>query len=397
VLVDLHTHYPMHLLADVPEDVALERMVRMRRRPTLADRLRAAVLAIAARLLNYRRFSGTWRVDLAGLEAGNVGVVLSVLYQPFDEMDLDEPYGALPEAGYYGRLVEQLDSVEAELGRLDPGGTRHTLVRSAADLDAAVAAKRVAFLHCVEGGFHLGSTPEDVTRHVGELATRGVVYITLAHLFWRRVATNAPAIPFLADPLYNTVFPQPREGLTELGVAAVRAMYEHRVIVDVSHMREDALTETLDLLDALDREHGAEPTAFPVIASHSGFRFGGQAYNLTAESIQRIAARNGVVGLILAQHQLNDGVQKKDTKKLDETIKVIQRHVEAIREATGRPGHDHVAIGSDFDGFIKPTMGGLEAAKDLGLLQAPLTEAYHAEADKILNGNALRVLRTVLK
>jgi microsomal dipeptidase-like Zn-dependent dipeptidase len=312
-------------------------------------------------------------------------------------MDLDEPYGALPEPGYFPRLVEQLDAVEAELGRLDPGGMRHAVVKSKADLDAAVAANRVAFLHCVEGGFHLGSTPDDVTRHVGELAARGVVYITLAHLFWRRIATNAPAIPFLADPLYNTVFPQPREGLTELGVAAVRAMYEHRILVDLSHMRDDALAETLDLLDALDREHGADPTAFPVIASHAGFRFGDQAYNLTPETIRRIAARNGVVGLILAQHQLNDGVRKKDTKTLDESMQVIRQHIDSIRDATGKPGHDHVAIGSDFDGFIKPTMGGIEAAKDLGLLQEPLTNQYSAEAEKILNGNALRVLRAVLK
>src|SRR6266545_638477 len=207
----------MHLLASAPEDVTLEKMTDARRRPGVASKLRASVLAVAARLLNYRRFTGSWRVDLA------------------------EPYGAPPEASYYPELVALLDAVEAELRALDPGGTRHAIVKRAADLDSALQDGRVAFLHCVEGGFHLGATPEEVPRHVGELAARGVVYITLAHLFWRRVATNAPAIPFLADPLYNAVFPQPREGLTELGVAAVRAMYEHRVLVDVSHMREDAL------------------------------------------------------------------------------------------------------------------------------------------------------------
>src|SRR6266545_7726313 len=231
----------MHLLASAPGDVTLEKMTDARRRPGVASKLRASVLAVAARLLNYRRFTGSWHVDLAGLEAGDVGVTLSALYQPFAEMDLGEPYGAPPEASYYPELVALLDAVEAELRALDPGGTRHAIVKRAADLDSALQDGRVAFLHCVEGGFHLGATPEEVPRHVGELAARGVVYITLAHLFWRRVATNAPAIPFLADPLYNAVFPQPREGLTELGVAAVRAMYEHRVLVDVSHMREDAL------------------------------------------------------------------------------------------------------------------------------------------------------------
>jgi hypothetical protein len=37
---------------------------------------------------------------------------------------------------------------------------------------------------------------------------RGVAYITLAHLFWRRVATNSIAVP-LPERLYRLVFPQP--------------------------------------------------------------------------------------------------------------------------------------------------------------------------------------------
>jgi microsomal dipeptidase-like Zn-dependent dipeptidase len=133
-------------------------------------------------------------------------------------------------------------------------------------------------------------------------------------------------------------------------------MYEHRVIVDLSHMRSDAFDATLALLDALDHERGADPTAFPVIASHSGFRFGGQEYNLTTEQAQRVAARGGVIGLLLAQHQLNDGLRSKDTSTLEESLEVIFRHLDAIHQATG--SHDHVAIGSDLDGFIKPTMAG---------------------------------------
>ena len=60
---------------------------------------------------------------------------------------------------------------------------------------------------------------------VERLADSGVAYVTLAHLFWRQVATNAPAIPFLPDWLYRRVFPQPDRGLTELGTAAVRAWF----------------------------------------------------------------------------------------------------------------------------------------------------------------------------
>ena len=76
----------------------------------------------------------------------------------------------------------------------------------------------MALVHCVEGGFHLGATTEQVDASVTALAGRGVAYVTLAHLFWRRVAANAPAIPFLPDVVYSTLFPQKAGiGLTELG------------------------------------------------------------------------------------------------------------------------------------------------------------------------------------
>ena len=261
-------------------------------------------------------------------------------------------------------------------------------MRRKADLDGA--GDRVALLHCIEGGFHLGATPEEVDAHVTELARRGVAYVTLAHLFWRQVATNAPALPFLSDRWYDRLFPQPAgAGLTALGEAAVRAMVREKVLVDVSHMREDALAETLDLLDDLD-------PAFPVIASHAGVRFPAsrQHYQLAEATVRRIAAHDGVVGLILAQHQLNDGVRDAPARTLEESVAVIGDHIERITEVAG-PGH--VALGSDFDGFIKPTMGGLERARDLAGLRAPLLERFDAATvDGFLHDNARRVVERVL-
>jgi microsomal dipeptidase-like Zn-dependent dipeptidase len=390
LVADLHVHYPMHVLSG-DRDVTLGRMVRVRPRQGVGDKVRGAVLALASRLLNYRSWDAGPRVTAEFLAAGGVRVALSVLYSPFDEMDLDEPYGALPEPGYFARLLEQLEQVEAEAG--EHAGL--TVVHSAAELDQALTDGVVGLVHCVEGGFHLGPTPADVDANVTALAARGVAYVTLAHLFWRRVAANAPAIPFLPDPIYNTLFPQQAgAGLTELGEAAVRAMYREGMLIDVSHMRGDALEETFELLNALDRETGAAPTGHPVIASHSGYRFGKQSYNLDDEAVRRVAARGGVIGLILAQHQLNDGVVKK-TKTFEESFDVIARHADRLRELTG--SHEHTAIGSDFDGFIKPTMGGLERSSDLARLPVALSDRYGAEdAERILSGNVLRVLRATL-
>ncbi|MEO8689542.1 MAG: membrane dipeptidase, partial [Solirubrobacteraceae bacterium] len=158
--------------------------------------------------------------------------------------------------------------------------------------------------------------------------------------------------------------------------------------------RGDALEETFELLNQLDRDSGAAPTDHPVIASHSGYRFGKQKYNLDDEAVRRVAARGGVIGLILAQHQLNDGIVK-ESKTFAESFGVIARHADRLRELTG--SHDHTAIGSDFDGFIKPTMGGLERSSDLARLPAALSARYGpADAERILSGNVLRLLRQTL-
>jgi len=110
--------------------------------------------------------------------------------------------------------------------------------------------------------------------------------------------------------------------------------------------------------------------------------------------VSLVAERDGVVGLIMAQHQLNDGIRRARTKSFDESFEVIRRHIDKIAEITG--DHRHVALGTDFDGFIKPTMSGVESAEDLAKLEHALRIDYPADADAILSGNALRVVMRVL-
>ena len=384
MIVDLHAHYAMHL---VPEAAGTPIGIfsTTKGRGRLRDRVRARLIGLASRFANYRSFESGPRVTVSKLREGRVGVALSVVYSFFDELDLDAPYGAPPEPGYLPRLIRQLDMVETDIEEHHPAEA--VVVRDRAALDEEVANGRVALIHCVEGGFHLGQTPEAVDRAVATLAGRGVAYIVLPHLLWRGVATNSPALPFLPDWLYRVVFPQPKLGLSELGTAAVKAMVREGVVIDLSHMSTRAVEETFELLDELDPDRRV-----PVIASHSAFRFGRQEYGVEQHTVQRIAARDGVVGLIFAQHQLNDGVRRGRTKTFEDSFEVIRRHLDRIAEITG--SHAHAAIGSDFDGFIKPTLGGLESMTDMPRLEQAVRDRYGAEdAERICAGNALRVLR----
>ncbi len=392
MIADLHCHYPMHLLEEeAPHDVTQKALTQVKERSGL-DKLRALALAVAARFFNFRHPWDGWRVSLKRLEKGEVRLVFSVLFVPDTEMDTDKWPGGPPADHYFKELTDRLDQVE---GSLPKGGAGPLVIKSQKDLKDVVDGKRLGIIHSVEGGFHLGGTISKIDGRVAELAKRGVAYITLAHLFWRQVATNAPAIPFIPDSLYARLFPQPETpGLTALGREAVRAMYEHGVLIDISHMRQDAIDETFALLRDLDKEHNTKPEDFPVIATHAGWRFGKQAYMLSPETIKGIKDRDGVIGLIMARHQLNDGLPDPKSDDPAHTVQIVRRHIDQIHGLVH--SHRHVGIGSDLDGFIKPTMAGIEYADNLQTLVEPLEAAYPADAEAILRGNATRVLDRAL-
>jgi len=385
MLADMHAHYPMHVEQGGPFRT-VEEIRRFKRRPLL-DKLRAVVLQLASRVFSDKDWWSGDRVTMELLDRGDARLVFSVLFSPADEIDAPHPYPQAPRNAYFGRLLEQLERVEEDLRRHAREGKTATpvVVRSAAELDAARDDRAIAFVHCVEGGFHLGGDDDAIAANVATLAERGVAYVTLAHLFWRKVATNANALPFVSDAVYRWLWPQPRgEGLSRAGEAAVRAMVEHGVLIDVSHMDAAALDETFALLEKI-------APGMPVIASHAGYRFGKQDYMLDARTVERIAGRNGVIGLIMAQHQLNDGIRRK-TKTLDESVDVICRHIDRIAEIAG--SHDHIALGTDLDGFIKPTLTGVDTMADLPRLREKLLERYpEPVVEAIGYGNAERVLR----
>jgi microsomal dipeptidase-like Zn-dependent dipeptidase len=368
----------------------LLRSSKERRR--LRDWLRALLVGLASLFANYRSpFSGP-RVRMSYMRAGGVGVALSVLYSFFDEVDVAD--GVKPRPGYLESIEDQLQVVESHIA--DRHRDVALIAHNRRELAAAQDAGRLALVHCIEGGFHLGSEPTEVEAAVRRLAGLGVAYITLAHLIWRAVATDAPALPFMTDAEYRHWLPQPDEGLSSLGRAAIEAMVRERVLVDVSHMSERSLEDTFALLDRLDPDRSV-----PVLATHVGYRFGDQEYMLRAETVGRIAERNGVVGLIFAQHQLNDGLGGPEARRsgfsvgkgrrFEQSFDVFCRHVDRIRDVTG--SHRHTAIGSDLDGFIKPTLAGFEDMRDMAALERALRERYgEADSELICSGNSLRVL-----
>jgi microsomal dipeptidase-like Zn-dependent dipeptidase len=138
----------------------------------------------------------------------------------------------------------------------------------------------------------------------------------------------------------------------------------------------------------------ADKSDYPIIATHVGMRSAGpaaraQEYNLSDETARRIAKRKGVIGLIGAQHQLGNASGK------DGSAALIKAHLDAIGTAVG-DASSVAALGTDIDGFIKPTLDGFEKAEDLKNLECWVRQAGQTNAEAILHGNAERVIQAAL-
>ena len=130
----------------------------------------------------------------------------------------------------------------------------------------------------------------------------------------------------------------------------------------------------------------------PVIASHGACRFGNRDYNLSFETIARIGQSGGVIGISSSDRHMTDGLRRRSPVTFEQSVATIRSHIKRIRDITG--SYDHVAIGSDLDGFIKPMLRGLEHSGRMSALQDALRAEYGEEtAEKICNGNVLRLLQ----
>jgi microsomal dipeptidase-like Zn-dependent dipeptidase len=156
------------------------------------------------------------------------------------------------------------------------------------------------------------------------------------------------------------------------------------VLVDITHMNQRAIDHTFKVVDAT----GQNP---PVIASHIACRLQrGPDYNLRDDVIAEIGRRGGVMGVIVCEHWA--GAKLPKAKKFEDSVKVICEHIERIRSVT--KSDDHVAIGTDLDGYIKPALPGLEHEGRMKALGDALTERYGDQlAEKFCSGNLLALLR----
>ena len=128
-------------------------------------------------------------------------------------------------------------------------------------------------------------------------------------------------------------------GLTDLGVVLLDEMARLGVILDVTHLSDQAFWEALEVYDG------------PVLASHNNCRaLVPHQRQFSDDQLKAIFARGGVVGVSFDCWMLDLGwVKGKSTNEAISLANVVD-HIDHICQLAGSA--EHAGIGSDLDGLF---------------------------------------------
>jgi len=315
---------------------------------------------------------------------------------------LDAPFFSIftpsedEELGTSKEVADGLIDLVEELARAHPD--KFTIARGVAEVRAAAAAGKIALLLGMENGSPIQGELENLEHFF----RRGVRYVTLTH----------GQDNHICDSSYDER--HTHKGLTPFGREVVRRMNELGILVDVSHVSDDAFWQVLEL------------TRVPVIASHSSLRHfvPGFERNMSDEMVQALGRNGGVIqinfGSMFLTLPANEHALGRRKAAADfATEKALEQEgpeVEAflkdwdlahpfpfadvtdvadhIERVVRLAGVDHVGLGSDFDGVGDSLPTGLKDVSQYPSLIAELLRRGYSERDieKICSGNVLRVL-----
>lgn len=319
------------------------------------------------------------------------------LNAPF--MSIYTPAG-LEEEGRSKEVAESLIDLVNRIVSESPD--KFAIALSPADVEAQFAAGLIS----LPMGMENGSPIEGDIGNVQHFFDRGIRYITLAH--------------GLSNHISDSSYDENKNwgGLSEFGVEVVQEMNRVGIMIDISHVSDDAFWDVMEV------------TTVPAIASHSSARHftPGWERNIADDMIVRLAENGGAVMInygsaFLVQRAQEYGPAKREAfanylemnsiedsddasaafdkiyaaehgsypyATLDETLDHFDHVVQLV-------GVDHVGIGSDYDGVGDSLPIGLKDVSSYPTLVKGLLDRGYSDDDvrKILGGNLLRIWREV--
>lgn len=333
------------------------------------------------------------QVDLPKMRAGGLDAKFLIVFTS---------QGALDEAGYAKAAASAEDSYRAIRRAIEAYPDQIALATTADEVESSHASGRKVALIGMENAYPLGPSIEGVPLW----AERGVRYVGLTHMGHNQFGGSSNPNPALGDA--------PEDGgLTPLGRDLVKALNDHGILVDISHVGKRSMLEAVALSRA------------PVIASHSGAagRYE-NARNLDDEQLKAIRDNGGVAQMVAfrsyvaalapevaagiaelrAKHIANgwDAASEADIAAYNQGVLDLRARysdvgldafVDHIDYAVDLIGIDHVGIASDFDGG-GGVVGWDNAAETLNVTWELMRRGYSEdEIGKLWSGNVLRLLR----
>ena len=137
---------------------------------------------------------------------------------------------------------------------------------------------RSRFVHCIEGGFHLGATPDEVDRARPRAGRprRALHHARAPVLAPGRDQHARAAVPARRASTTCSSRRQRRRALTARRGRRARDVRAPACSSTSATCARTRSTRRSRSIEALDRETGRDPREYPVIASHAGYRFGRQ-------------------------------------------------------------------------------------------------------------------------
>ena len=173
-------------------------------------------------------------------------------------------------------------------------------------------------------------------------------------------------------------------GLTSKGRELVKAMDAVHMILDVTHLADQAVWEAVELF------HG------PILASHHNCRalVPGDR-QLTDEQVRHLIQRDSVIGTAFDAWMLFPGWEKGKTSNQVVSLEDAVNHIDHVCQLAGNA--NHAAIGSDLDGGFgtEQCPRDLDTIAELQKIAGILRKRGYKEADveSVMHGNFIRFFR----
>ena len=225
-------------------------------------------------------------------------------------------------------------------------------------------------------GIENGAPLEGKLERVKYFYERGIRYITLTHSKCNHIS----------DSSYDDN--KRWSGLSPFGKKLIQEMNDIGMMIDISHVSDEAFFEVLELSKA------------PVIASHSSLRHftPGWERNVSDEMLVELARNGGVLHINFGSSFIIDKSRSNDAAPTEDNVFAsVEQVVDHIDRAVEIAGIDHIGIGSDFDGVGDTLPTGLKDVSYFpNLINEMLKRGYSiSEIRKVLGGNTIRVWREV--